>query len=54
MKTPKDRSTDTEAAPPIPPHTMEELYTAVMKRPEGNMKDKKEAPPIPPYAVEEN
>ena len=24
---------DTEAAPPIPPYTVEELYTAVMKKP---------------------
>ena len=40
---------DKETAPPIPPHTVEELYTAVMKKPKGNEEDEKEAPPIPPY-----
>ena len=30
MKKPKDGSM--EAAPPLPPHTVEELYTAVMKK----------------------
>ena len=52
MKKPKGGSTDgTEAAPPSPPHTVEELYTAVIKESAG---DKEEAPPIPPYTVEEN
>ena len=53
----KDSSTesdDTEAAPPIPPHTVEELYTAIMKKPKGNTEDKEETPPIPPYTVDEN
>ena len=50
-----DGSTDgTETAPPIPTHTVEELYTAVMKTPKGNAEDEKEAPPIPPYTIEEN
>ena len=50
-----DGSTDDiETAPPIPPHTVEELYTAVMKTPKGNAEDEKEAPPIPPYTMEEN
>ena len=56
-KKPKDSSIefdDTEAAPPIPPHTVKELYTAVMKKPKGNAEDKEEAPPIPPYIVKEN
>ena len=50
-----DGSTDDiETAPPIPPHTVEELYTAVMKTPKGNVEDEKEAPPIPPYTIEQN
>ena len=56
-KEPKDSSTesdDTEAAPPIPPHTVEELYTAVMKNPKESAEDIEETPPIPPYTVEEN
>ena len=37
-----------------PPHTVEELYTAVKKKPKGNEpKDEEETPPIPPYTVEE-
>ena len=31
IKKPKESSTDGEAAPPIPSHTIEELYTAVQK-----------------------
>ena len=54
-KRPKGGSTDdTEAAPPIPPHTVEELYTAFMKKPKGNAEDEEEAPPIPPHMVDEN
>ena len=50
----KNGSTDNiEAAPPIPPHTVEELYTAVMKMPKENAEDGDKAPPIPPYTVEE-
>ena len=48
----KDGST--EVAPPLPPHTVEELYTAVMKKLKESTEDKEEAPPIPPYTVEEN
>ena len=44
----------TEAAPPIPPHTVEELYTAVMKKPKGSAEDEEEVPPIPLYTVDEN
>ena len=37
-----------------PPHTVEELYTAVKKKPKGSVpKDEKETPPIPPHTVEE-
>jgi hypothetical protein len=57
MKKPHDgdgSADDTEVAPPIPPHTMEELYTARQKEPKGYAEDKKEAPPIPPYTMEEN
>ena len=50
-----DGSTDDiETAPPIPPHTVEELYTAIVKTPKGNAEDEKEAPPIPPYTIERN
>ncbi len=52
MKKPIDD--DTEIAPPIPPHTVERLYTAVMKKPKCSAEDEKEAPPIPPYTIEEN
>ena len=46
----KDSSAvDTETAPPIPPHTVEELYTAVIKKPNSGAEDEGEAPPIPPY-----
>ena len=51
MKKPKDNST--EVAPPLPPHTVEELYTAVMKKPKESTEDEEEAPPIPPYTVKE-
>ncbi len=55
MKKPKDSSADDiEAAPPIPPHTVEELYTAVMKAPKSSTDDEEEAPPIPLYTVKEN
>ena len=55
MKKPNGSSTDgTEAAPPSPPHTVEELYTAIIKKPKESAEDKEEAPPIPPYTVEEN
>ena len=37
-----------------PPHTIEELYTAVKKKPKGSVpKDEEETPPIPPHTVEE-
>ena len=35
MKKPRD----TETAPPIPPHTVEELYTVVVKTPKGKAED---------------
>ena len=54
MKKPKEKSVNDEAVPSIPPHTIEELYTAVHKTPKGNtMKDEEEAPPIPPHTVED-
>ena len=37
-----------------PPHTIEELYTAVKKKPKGSVpKDEEETPSIPPHTVEE-
>ena len=43
-----------ETAPTIPPHTVEELYTAVMKKPKARETDDEvEAPPVPPHTVEE-
>ena len=45
---------DTEAAPPIPPYTVEELYTAVMKKPKESAEDEEKAPPISPNTGEEN
>ena len=39
-----------EEAPPVPPHTVEQLYTAVQKKP---MVHDKAAPPIPPHAVKQ-
>ena len=52
MKKPKDSSADdTEAAPPILPHTVEELYTTVMKNLNSGAEDEEEAPPIPPYTA---
>jgi hypothetical protein len=51
MKKPKEND---EAVPPIPPHTVEELYTAVHKKPVGNtMENEEEAPPIPPHTVDD-
>ena len=40
-----------EAPPPIPPHTVEELYTAVWKS--SVTMDEEEPPPIPPHSVED-
>jgi hypothetical protein len=40
-----------EGAPQIPPHTIEDLYTAVMKKPKGDSTDG--APPIPPHTVDD-
>ena len=41
-------------SPPIPPHTVEELYTAVMKKPKAKETDDEvEAPPVPPHTVKE-
>ena len=45
---------DEEEAPPIPAHTVEELYTAVVKKPKASTaEDEEEAPPVPPYTVDE-
>ena len=41
-----------EVAPQLPPHTVEELYTAVQKKPKKGAEDEEEAPPIPPYMVD--
>ena len=35
---------DEEETPPIPPHTVEELYIAVEKRPKSSVDENKEAP----------
>lgn len=44
---------DEEEAPPIPPHTVEELHTAVKKKPKGSAaKGEEEAPLPPPHTVE--
>ena len=56
MKKPKKISANDEVVPPIPPHTVEELYTAVHKKRVGKamvQEDEEEAPPIPPLAVED-
>ena len=51
---PKDKAENEEFAPPPPPHTVEELYTAVQKKPKSiSVEDEDEAPPIPPHTVEE-
>jgi hypothetical protein len=51
----KDSSRDdTQTAPPIPLHTVEELYTTVVKTPKSSAEDEEEAPPIPLYTVKEN
>jgi hypothetical protein len=44
-----------EGAPQIPPHTIENLYTAVMKKPKGDSTDTGTdgAPPIPPHTVDD-
>ena len=40
--------------PPLPPHTVEELYTAIVKKPsKSNAVDEEEAPPISPHTDEE-
>ena len=53
MKNPKDGSTEnTDTAPPIPPHTVEELYSAVMKTPKRAVEEEEKAPPKPPCTVE--
>ena len=67
IKKPKDcEPKGEEETPPIPPpHTVEELYTAVQKNPKSNSNadgnkdettladDTETAPPIPPHTVEE-
>ena len=67
VKKPKvDEPKGEEKAPPIPPHTVEELYTAVQKKPKSRSStdsnkdetpladDTETAPPIlPPHSVEE-
>ena len=44
-----------EEAPPIPPHTVEELYAAVQKKPKhrSNADGDKDDHNIPPHTVEE-
>ena len=55
MKKPKKGSVNDEVVPSIPPHTIEELYTAVNKKSNGNtMEDVEEAPPIPPHTVDDS
>ena len=45
----KDEAENEDVAPPIPPHTVEELFTAVQKKLKGSAKVEEVAPPIPPY-----
>ena len=52
MKSPIDDST--EAAPPLPPYTVEELHTTVQKKTKESAEVEEKAPPIPPYTMEEN
>lgn len=40
-----------EAPPPIPPHTVEELYTDVWNS--SVTMDEEEPPPIPPHSMED-
>ena len=51
----KDLKKDSEEKHEVnPPHTIEELYTAVKKKPKGTIpKNEEETPPIPPHTVEE-
>ena len=44
-----------DGAPQIPPHTIENMYTAVMKKPKGDSIESGTdgAPPIPPYTVDD-
>ena len=46
---------DEEEAPPIPPHTVEELYAAVQKKPKrrSNANGNKDDHNIPPHTEEE-
>ena len=55
MKSPKCSADKDEEAPPIPPHTVEELYTAVARKSgKWSLTDiKEDAPPITPYKVED-
>ena len=53
-KKPKRSPAKDDNAPPITPHTVEELYTAVNKIPKVRAAtNEEEAPPIPPHTVEE-
>ena len=46
----KSQISEEEKAPPIPPHTVEELYAAVNKTPDDNATEK--VPPIPSHTLE--
>ena len=47
----KKQAEDEEEVPPLPPRTVEELYTAIKKEPKGSTAG--EAPPLPSHTVEE-
>ena len=49
----KDSAENEEIALPLPPHTVEQLYTAVVKKPKGSaVKDEEDTLPIPPYTID--
>ena len=54
MKKPEEKEENDAIVPPTPPHTIEELYTAVNKTAKGNtMDDEEGAPPIPQHNMDD-
>jgi hypothetical protein len=53
-KKPKANRDKEEKVPPPPPHSIEELYTAVKKNVQGSAMEEEEGPPqIPPHTIED-
>jgi hypothetical protein len=53
-KKPKADRDKEEKVPPPPPHSVEELYTAVKKNVQGSAMEEEEGPPqIPPHTIED-